>query len=51
MHGGKAHSRETDNSLLVSGGGQTSFAAEIDGGVVKGISDLDMSEENDVYPP
>lgn len=49
MHSGKAHSRGTDNAFLVSGGSQTSFAAEIDGGVAKRISDLELSEEN-VYP-
>uniref|UniRef100_K1QHT4 Uncharacterized protein n=1 Tax=Magallana gigas TaxID=29159 RepID=K1QHT4_MAGGI len=49
MHSGKAHSQEIDNCLLVSGGSQTLFAAEIDGGVAKRISDLELSEEN-VYP-
>lgn len=46
MHSGKGHSREIGNALLDSGGSQTSFAGENDGGVAKRISDLELSEEN-----
>lgn len=46
MHSGKAHSRETDNALLAWRWSQISFTAENDRGVVKGISELELSVEN-----